>query len=192
MEIIKTISDNGVKLIKHSEALHDGDLTKIGLQPKRCPAGIWTVGWGHALFYPNGGGIKSYEDAKLYYPQYMDMIVEQADQLFTEDMVIWSSRIVLIDRKRNILQLTPKYFNQSEFDSLVSFAYNEGIEALRTSTLLKRINDGATNDLITDAFLMWNKGDTNGDGKLEVLPGLTFRRKTEALLFTEGRLQFFN
>ena len=35
-------SQIGISLIKHFEGLHDGDLKKIGLQPKKCPAGIWT------------------------------------------------------------------------------------------------------------------------------------------------------
>ena len=35
-------SQIGIDLIKHFEGLHDGDLKKIGLQPKKCPAGIWT------------------------------------------------------------------------------------------------------------------------------------------------------
>ena len=35
-------SQKGINLIKYFESLHDGDLTEIGLQPKMCPAGIWT------------------------------------------------------------------------------------------------------------------------------------------------------
>jgi lysozyme len=38
------ISEKGLDLIKHFESLHDGDLTIVGLQPKMCPAGIWTEG----------------------------------------------------------------------------------------------------------------------------------------------------
>lgn len=42
-------SENGIILIKHYESLHDGDLSRIGLQPKMCPAGYWTEGYGHAI-----------------------------------------------------------------------------------------------------------------------------------------------
>ena len=42
-------SQKGINLIKYFESLHDGDLTEIGLQPKMCPAGIWTEGYGHAI-----------------------------------------------------------------------------------------------------------------------------------------------
>ena len=45
------ISQQGLDLIKFYEGLHDSDLTRIGLQWKYCPAGVVTVGWGHALFY---------------------------------------------------------------------------------------------------------------------------------------------
>ena len=54
------------------------------------------------------------------------------------------------------------------------------------STLLKRIKEEFTTDeLIRDAFLMWNKAG----GK--ILSGLTRRRKSEALLFTKGELNFY-
>ena len=39
----------GIELIKSFESLHDGDLSKIGLQPKMCPAQIWTEGYGRAM-----------------------------------------------------------------------------------------------------------------------------------------------
>ena len=48
-------SSSGIALIAYFEQYHDGDLTKIGLQPKMCPAGIWTVGLGHALINKNTG-----------------------------------------------------------------------------------------------------------------------------------------
>ena len=62
--------------------------------------------------------------------------------------------------------------NQNQFDALVSFSFNCGIGALKTSTLLKKLNNkdysGAAHEL-----LKWNK--SNG----KVLNGLTKRRKEE-------------
>ena len=43
------ICNAAIDLVKSFEGIHDGDLTVIGLQPKMCPAGIWTVGYGRAL-----------------------------------------------------------------------------------------------------------------------------------------------
>jgi len=65
---------------------------------------------------------------------------------------------------------------QNQFDALVSFTYNEGVNALKTSTLLKRLNNGKI--LKADKeFAKWNKA--NG----KVNRGLTNRRKKEAKLF---------
>ena len=61
-------------------------------------------------------------------------------------------------------------------DALIDFAYNVGIGALKSSTLLKKLNNS---DFIgaSDEFKKWNKGD----GK--VLKGLTIRRENERKLF---------
>ena len=47
-------SERGIQLIKFFESLHDGDLSKIGLQPKLCPADVVTIGYGHAVKDKNG------------------------------------------------------------------------------------------------------------------------------------------
>jgi lysozyme len=65
---------------------------------------------------------------------------------------------------------------QNQFDALVSFSYNVGLPAFRSSTLLKKLNrddyDGAAIE-----FHKWVKSG----GK--VLKGLVRRRASEALLF---------
>ena len=48
----------GIKLIKEFESLHDGDLKKIGLQPKMDPIGIWTEGYGRAMRDKKGNFLK--------------------------------------------------------------------------------------------------------------------------------------
>lgn len=66
--------------------------------------------------------------------------------------------------------------NQNQFDALVSFAYNCGLGALKSSTLLQLLN---ANNFVgaSQQFLRWNKSG----GK--VLNGLVSRRKAEQLLF---------
>jgi hypothetical protein len=66
---------------------------------------------------------------------------------------------------------------QSEFDALVSFAFNVGLTAFRTSTLLKLLNDNSDRSVVATQFLRWNKA---GD---KVLEGLTKRRNAEKELF---------
>lgn len=163
----------GITLIKYFEQLHDGDLTKIGLQPKMCPAGIWTIGYGHALSDLNGKFLKGEADfhriAELY-PEYLTINEEIAVKLLDNDLDYYETRVEAI---------IPG-LKQHEFDSLVSFSYNVGLGALKSSTLLKRIQSRQGN--IEEAFLMWNKSG----GK--VLRGLTRRRQAEATLFLTGKL----
>ena len=176
------LSETGIKLIKHYESLHDGDLNVIGLQPKLCPAGIWTVGWGHAIVY-NGKFLKSDPEKKnkeIAYSLYPALTLEEADQMFLVDIQVYENQVTSLNLK----------INQNQFDALVSFSYNCGFKNLLNSTLLKRIKANSGN--IQEAFEMWNKGDCNGDGKLETLAGLTARRKTEAELFIKGTLTFYN
>lgn len=66
--------------------------------------------------------------------------------------------------------------NQSQFDALVDFTFNVGGEALRTSTLLKRLNAGDYAGAAAQ-FGRWNKDDG------VVVPGLTRRRQAEEDLF---------
>lgn len=180
------LSETGIKLIKHYESLHDGDLTVIGLQPKLCPAGIWTVGWGHAIVY-NGKFLKSDPEKKnkeIAYSLYPALTVEEADQIFLVDVAVFENFVTAFGNSKNFS------FTQNQFDALVSFCYNCGNKNFLDSTLAKRIISRTGS--IEDAFLMWNKGDCNGDGKLETLAGLTARRKTEAELFVKGTLTFYN
>ena len=51
----------GRDLIIHYEQLHDGDLTKIGLQPKMECSSIWTIGYGHALKDVNGKWLTGFD-----------------------------------------------------------------------------------------------------------------------------------
>lgn len=69
--------------------------------------------------------------------------------------------------------------NQSQFDALVSFAYNVGLGGLGGSTLLKKVNSkdfkGASGE-----FGKWVNG---ASGRLE---GLVRRRRDEAEMFLSG------
>ena len=65
---------------------------------------------------------------------------------------------------------------QGQYDALVSFAYNLGLAALKSSTLLRLLN--ARNYAGAAAqFPRWNRAG----GK--VLPGLTRRREAERVMF---------
>jgi lysozyme len=67
--------------------------------------------------------------------------------------------------------------NQNQADALISFAYNVGVGAFMSSTLLKRINAGGTEQAIRYEFSRWVKASG------QTLPGLVRRREAEADLY---------
>jgi len=166
------VCDNAVALIKHFESLHDGDLGAIGLQPKMCPAGVWTVGWGHALTDPRTGQfLRGSKDKARAYRAYPSLTETDADRLLAEDLAVFASGVRALSAR----------LTDERHGALVSFSYNLGLRALKTSTLLKLLNEGQITEA-ADQFLRWNKAA----GK--VLPGLTRRREAERHLFLTGEL----
>ncbi len=173
------ISNQGLELIKHFESLHDGDLTKIGLQPKQDPIGIWTCGYGHALKDLKGNWLKGIEGYKMIlelYPDLETITEEEALELLIEDLKPLELKITTLNLN----------LNQHEFDALCSFAFNLGFSALKNSTLLRIIKLNAKSSDIEFQFSRWNKAG----GK--VLPGLVRRRKSEATLYTTRELKFYD
>lgn len=73
--------------------------------------------------------------------------------------------------------LTRDDINQNQFGALTSFAYNCGLQNLKISTLLKKVNANPNDPTIAAEFVRWNKA--NG----KVMNGLTRRRKAEAQLY---------
>jgi lysozyme len=73
---------------------------------------------------------------------------------------------------------------QTQFDALVSLAFNIGAGAFKQSTLVRLLNAGDYPGA-ADQFARWNKS-ADGAGILHVDPGLQTRRNTEAMLFSGG------
>lgn len=92
----------------------------------------------------------------------------QAEQMLKNDLASYVS---------GVAGLVKKPVNQNQFDALVSFAYNTGVQALGKSTLLKKLNDG---DYVgaSNEFGKW----VHGAGGT-VLQGLVNRREAEKELF---------
>jgi lysozyme len=168
-------SEQGINLIKHFESLHDGDLNDIGLTPKMCPAGIWTEGYGHAMFYAG-----RYLNGDTDHQKAIDIstVHNEADAV----------RMLQYDLQKNELLIDSLALNlkQNQFDAVVSFVFNVGAGNFASSTLLRRIIMKTEPELISDAFLMWNKC-----AGVE-LKGLTYRRQSEAELYLNGQLKYFN
>lgn len=136
-------SQKGINLIKKFEGCR--------LEAYKCPAGIWTIGYGHTKGVKDG----------------MKISWEQAEEFLREDLKIYEQAVE---------RCVKVPLSQNQFDALVSFCYNCGGEALRTSTLLRLLNDGNYSEA-GEQFLRWNKAGGR------VLAGLTRRREEEQALF---------
>jgi lysozyme len=162
------INNESIALIKCFESLHDGDLSQIGLQPKMCPAGIWTVAFGRALRTKDGKRfLKGNADKAEAYRQYPALTEAEAEAMLQEDLAIFAAHVA---------KLVKVPLSENQRGALVSFAYNCGHGALASSTLLKKLNAGDYDGAAAE-FKRWNKAG----GK--VLRGLTRRREAEAALF---------
>lgn len=88
------ISTTGLNLIKSFEGCR--------LTAYKCPAGVWTIGYGHT------GNVKSGQK----------ITQAKADAYLKSDLDKFEKHVMSYDKKYN--------WNQNEFDALVSFAYNVG------------------------------------------------------------------
>lgn len=141
-------SKGAVALIKHFE----GCRLKAYPDPGSKDGAPWTIGYGHT----GKDVVKG-----LVWTQ------AQADAALARDVASFSGEV------EGLIKVS---VTQSQFDALVSFAYNVGISALAGSTLLKLLNS----DYFSGAarqFERWDK--QNGRPML----GLSRRRLAERLLF---------
>lgn len=114
--------------------------------------GVWTIGYGHT-----GSDVR----------EGLTIPLSEAERLLTRDLRV---------AEGHVNDAVKVKLTQNQFDALVSFVYNVGGGAFRSSTLLKLLNagdyEGAANQ-----FPRWNKD--NG----KVVNGLTNRRHEERELF---------
>ena len=158
------ISPAGIYLIKQFEGFGE-QLPDGKIKSYKCPAGVWTIGWGSTL-YPNGQKVGP-----------NDVITRQR----AEEVFLW--HVSLFVKDVNFLVKTQ--LTQNQFDALVSFAYNVGSdvdidtipEGLGDSTLLKKVNANPNDPTIANEFNKWIKAA----GK--ELPGLIKRRAAESKLY---------
>lgn len=170
----------GLDLIRRFEGLHDGDLrTPILLEPKADPVGIYSVGWGYALFL-DGKPVRDRGAALAVWRARWPGGFTRA----TADALLTRVGQEVCDR---LLKLLPGVtLNDDEVGALTCLAYNIGVgevggaDDFADSTVRRRLLAGDRAGA-ADAFLMWNKGTVNG--RRVVLPGLDNRRKAERALF---------
>ena len=86
----------------------------------------------------------------------------------------------LVDVQAAVNDWTFTPLTQNQFDALVSFVFNIGLEAFRHSAVLRRVNQGALLQAAC-AMEMWRKADF--DGERIVVDALVRRRAAEKALF---------
>ena len=147
------VSKAAIALIKHHEGVRS--------RPYRCPANLWTVGVGHLI-----------GDGKLLPDSYnRNFTAEEIDGLLKSDL----RRFELGGHK--MLPNVP--LRQSEFDCLVSFAFNLGLGTFQRSTLRQALLRGDKTAAMESLLKYCRAG-----GK--ILRGLQTRRLDEKALF-EGK-----
>lgn len=143
------VSEDAKILIKSFESLK--------LKAYLCPAGKWTIGYGHTGKFAYDG-----------------LVISEtiANQLLDQD----------IEYVINVLKPAIKNteLTANQFGAIVSLSFNVGPYAIKASSLIKKIN---SKDLLgaADEFLKWDKAKING--VIKTLSGLTKRRTEERKLF---------
>lgn len=119
----------------------------------RCPAGVWTCGFGATK------GITPTTRCTR----------AEAEQWLRRDLAPIEA----------YLNTIPEVDTQSKFDSCADFCYNLGTGNFKSSTLLRKIKEGAPTGDIQEQFRRW----VYAGGKK--LKGLVKRREWEANRFAE-------
>lgn len=163
-------------VLPHLEGLHDGDRrTPNLLEPQPDPIGIYTVGYGYALF-ERGRPVKDRETAYRIWRA-----------RWPHGMTIADAKALLRDTAQDvsnaILKLLPNvWLAEHELGALVSLAYNIGVGEIggaadfADSTVRRKILAGDRRGA-ADAFRMWKYAGG------QVLAGLVARREQERALF---------
>ncbi len=125
-------------------------------------AGKWTIGIGHLILPHEKEMIKNpISDARVL-------------ELFRNDVTIALKAV-------SDLVKVPITLNQAT--SLVSFTYNFGVNALSSSTLLRKLNSGAPLDEVAKEFDRWVFATDPKSGIKVKSIGLINRRRDEKLNF---------
>ena len=112
----------GLALIKEFEGLR--------LEAYLCPAGVWTIGWGHTKGVKKGDRID----------------ISTAEKYLREDIE---------EAERGIEKLVKVKLNDNQFSALVSFVFNFGETKFRSSTLLRVINTDPYSPNVAVQFRRW-------------------------------------
>lgn len=104
----------------------------------------------------------------------------KAGQTITEARAEKLFKAILAEFERDVSKLVSATLKQSQFDALVSYAYNRGVYRFAQTTLLEMVNANPNNPAIAEQFV--KEWGTNTTYKT----GLINRRRLEAQLYFGG------
>lgn len=177
--MVRKLNGNGLTLIKSFEGCkleaYPDPASPLAAELRKTPnarklgweslsGSPWTIGWGSTgidTFNLTADGKPTPIGPGTKWTQ------AQADERKAADLSTFCSEVS---------KLLKVEVNDNQFAALVSFAYNAGVGNLKSSTLLRLINQGKFVDA-SNEFLRWTKAQ----GK--ELPGLVRRREAERRLF---------
>ena len=131
------------------------DFEGCELEAYKCPAGVWTIGYGLTR-YPDGEKVKEADK----------ITKDEADDYFAQT-VAW------FEKQVDDLIFNPDWKTESRLSALTCLAYNIGVKALKDSTVRVRIESKQNDDSVAEAWRWWNK--ING----KTSNGLVRRRTAE-------------
>ena len=123
------------------------------LEPYLCAANVLTIGYGHTKDVVEN----------------MRISEDTAESLLKDDLRVFED---------DVTRLVEVPLLQNQFDALVAWTFNLGAGNLKSSTMLKVLNEGKYAE-VPEQMRRWNKAA----GK--VLHGLVRRRTAESLLFED-------
>ncbi len=129
----------------------------LRLEAYRCPAQRWTIGYGHTKTAFAG----------------MKISAEEAERLLRVDLAEFERHV------NRMVEAVP--VTQGQYDALVSMAYNMGPSVVRSSPVLRELEQG---NVATAAAAIPQYCKTIGG---VMLPGLLNRRCDELRLFLGGK-----
>jgi lysozyme len=143
---MREINTDGLNLLKASEGCR--------LTAYKDQRGIWTIGYGSAA------------TAHPEICEGMTITQDQAELYLKKDL----------ENFYHLDQYLSEQVNDNQFSALVCLVYNIGLKALKTSTLIKAINDDIKTQ-IKSQWLSWDHVNGVED------QGLLNRRKAELALY---------
>lgn len=117
-------SSKGIEFIKKHEGFR--------ARAYQCPAGVWTIGYGHTRGVKSGDVID-----KAQGERFLIQDVQTAEQEVNSHGLI---------------------INQNQFDALVSFVFNVGSGNFSRSTLLRKLKVNTNDSTISYEFSRWKHG----------------------------------